>query len=71
MKRFSLDLYSVLTNAKVPELFGKKSLLMCTAEANTSENSFSSTNNNRAEVLRNAVSSNYDYNNFVILSSLI
>ena len=33
MKRFSLDLYSVLTNAKVPELFGKKSLLMCTAEA--------------------------------------
>ena len=49
----------------------KKILLMCTAEANTSENSFNSTNNNCAEVLRNAVSCNYDYNNFVILSSLI
>ena len=44
---------------------------MCTAEANTSENSFNNTNNNRAEVLRNAVSCNYDYNNFVILSPLI
>ena len=71
MKRFSLDLYSILTNAKVPDLFGKKILLMCTAEANTSESSFNSTKNNRAEVLRNAVSCNYDYNNFVILSSLI
>ena len=44
---------------------------MCTAEANTSENSFNNTNNNRAEVLRNAVSCNYDYNNFAILSPLI